>query len=96
MKITRTEIRPISTQTPSPAHAGETKTTTSAGTRGSAPSALAVSPETLQLRRAAAQLASAPDVDAGKVDEIRQAIADGRLPLDLDALSRAVLELHRA
>jgi negative regulator of flagellin synthesis FlgM len=54
-----------------------------------------VSPETLQLRRAATQLASAPDVDAEKIAEIRQAIADGRLPLDLDALSKAVLDLHR-
>ncbi|MGL4205331.1 MAG: flagellar biosynthesis anti-sigma factor FlgM [Aeromonadaceae bacterium] len=35
-------------------------------------------------------------MDMQKVEQIRAAIAEGRLELDLDALSQAIVELHRA
>ncbi|MGK4474594.1 flagellar biosynthesis anti-sigma factor FlgM [Aeromonas molluscorum] len=40
-------------------------------------------------------LADTPDVDMAKVKQIRQAIGEGRMNLDMDALSQAILELHR-
>lgn len=42
------------------------------------------------------QLNALPDVDLDKVAALRQAIADGELPLDMAALSQAVIELHRS
>jgi negative regulator of flagellin synthesis FlgM len=30
-----------------------------------------------------------------KVNQIRQAISEGRLELDMDALSQAILDMHR-
>lgn len=42
------------------------------------------------------QLQALPDVDLDKVAALRQAIADGELPLDMAALSQAVIELHRS
>ena len=42
------------------------------------------------------QLNALPDVDLDKVAALRQAIANGELPLDIAALSQAVIELHRS
>lgn len=40
-------------------------------------------------------LKSTPDVDMNKVNQIRQAISEGRLELDMDALGQAILDIHR-
>ncbi|MCF3095904.1 flagellar biosynthesis anti-sigma factor FlgM [Aeromonas australiensis] len=40
-------------------------------------------------------LKSTPDVDMNKVNQIRQAISEGRLVLDMDALGQAILDIHR-
>ncbi|WP_421201452.1 flagellar biosynthesis anti-sigma factor FlgM [Aeromonas enteropelogenes] len=45
--------------------------------------------------QARAQLATTSDVDMDKVNQIRQAIRDGKLELDMDALSKAILDMHR-
>ncbi|WP_417604464.1 flagellar biosynthesis anti-sigma factor FlgM [Oceanimonas baumannii] len=55
----------------------------------------AFSPELGMLQQARDKLGAMPDVDLEKVARLRQAIANNELPLDLDALSQAVLELHR-
>lgn len=47
------------------------------------------------LSHVASQLRASGEVDMDKVDAIRLAIAEGRLPMDLDRLAEAVLELHR-
>lgn len=40
------------------------------------------------------QLDSADDVDWDKVSEIKNALAQGSLSIDLDALSQAIVEMH--
>ncbi|WP_404835790.1 flagellar biosynthesis anti-sigma factor FlgM [Aeromonas media] len=47
------------------------------------------------INQARSQLASTSDVDMEKVNQIRQAISEGRLELDMDALSQAILDMHR-
>ncbi|MGN4998619.1 flagellar biosynthesis anti-sigma factor FlgM [Aeromonas sp. 80P] len=41
------------------------------------------------------QLATTSDVDMDKVNEIRKAISEGKLEIDLDALGQAILDMHR-
>lgn len=48
-----------------------------------------------ELSQNEALLANSSDVDMDKVAAIRKAIAEGKLPLDLDALSGAILDMHR-
>lgn len=43
----------------------------------------------------AERLKTSSEVDMDKVGAVRQAIAEGRLPMDLDRLAEAVLDLHR-
>lgn len=59
------------------------------------PAEVRLSAEVQQLQQAHQQLAQLPEVDMDKVAQLRQAIADNRLPLDLDALSHAIMEFHR-
>lgn len=47
------------------------------------------------INQARSQLASTSDVDMEKVNQIRQAISEGKLELDMDALSQAILDMHR-
>lgn len=47
------------------------------------------------VNQARSQLATTSDVDMEKVNQIRQAISDGKLELDMDALSQAILDMHR-
>ncbi|MGL5813087.1 flagellar biosynthesis anti-sigma factor FlgM [Aeromonas sp.] len=47
------------------------------------------------INQARAELASTPDVDMEKVNQIRQAISEGKLELDMDALGQAILDMHR-
>ncbi|MGL5463712.1 MAG: flagellar biosynthesis anti-sigma factor FlgM [Aeromonas veronii] len=44
---------------------------------------------------ARSQLATTSDVDMDKVNEIRKAISEGKLEIDLDALGQAILDMHR-
>jgi len=41
------------------------------------------------------KLASSSDIDMDKVNEISALLADGKLNLDLDILSDAIVEMHR-
>uniref|UniRef100_UPI003B9F917B flagellar biosynthesis anti-sigma factor FlgM n=1 Tax=Aeromonas jandaei TaxID=650 RepID=UPI003B9F917B len=47
------------------------------------------------VNQARAQLATTSDVDMEKVNRIRQAISEGKLELDMDALGQAILDMHR-
>lgn len=47
------------------------------------------------VNQARAELATTSDVDMDKVNRIRQAISEGKLELDMDALGRAILDMHR-
>ncbi|MBL1378859.1 flagellar biosynthesis anti-sigma factor FlgM [Zobellella iuensis] len=57
-------------------------------------SAPRLSRELKMVQQARAQLDALPEVDMEKVAMLRQAIADNALPLDMDALSRAIVDLH--
>ncbi|AEY02561.1 lateral flagella anti-sigma-28 factor, LfgM [Oceanimonas sp. GK1] len=54
-----------------------------------------LSPELGMVQQARESLKAMPEVDMDKVARLRQAIANDELPLDLEALSRAIVELHR-
>ncbi|MEG0009478.1 MAG: flagellar biosynthesis anti-sigma factor FlgM [Aeromonas sp.] len=54
-----------------------------------------ISTTTQTINQARSQLASTSDVDMEKVNQIRQAISEGKLELDMDALSQAILDMHR-
>ncbi|MGY3894368.1 flagellar biosynthesis anti-sigma factor FlgM [Aeromonas enterica] len=54
-----------------------------------------ISATTQFVNQARSQLATTSDVDMEKVNQIRQAISDGKLELDMDALSQAILDMHR-
>ncbi|ATG74969.1 flagellar biosynthesis anti-sigma factor FlgM [Zobellella denitrificans] len=57
-------------------------------------SAPRLSQELKMVQQARAALDALPEVDMDRVAALRQAIADNALPLDMDALSRAVMDLH--
>lgn len=40
-------------------------------------------------------LSRSSDVDMNKVNELRQAIAEGRVPLDPERLAEAIVDVHR-
>ena len=91
MKITRTEITTVQPKLqpdtpPQPAPSKE---------RQGATAEAGISQEAQRLAQARQQLADTPDVDLDKIEQIRNAIAEGNLPLDLDALAKAVVEMHR-
>ncbi len=47
------------------------------------------------LEQAQAEMAQMPDVDMDKVDEIRNALKNGEISLDMDALAKAVQRFHQ-
>ncbi|MDN3609435.1 flagellar biosynthesis anti-sigma factor FlgM [Vibrio ostreicida] len=53
-----------------------------------------VNTNTAALDSALAQMKSLPDVDMAKVEQVRNALANGELSLDTKALSQAVLQFH--
>jgi negative regulator of flagellin synthesis FlgM len=55
-----------------------------------------VSSDALWLDAAQQELATTSDVDMEKVQQLQQAIANGELVLDTQALSEAILEMHRS
>lgn len=62
--------------------------------KGRAESAKVVAPE-IQSGKLVEALTQASDVDMSKVNEVRQAILEGRLSLDPEALAEAVLAMHQ-
>lgn len=46
------------------------------------------------LDKAQAQMASLPDIDMAKVEQVRNDLAQGKIPLDTDALAKAVQEFY--
>jgi negative regulator of flagellin synthesis FlgM len=55
-----------------------------------------VSSDALWLNATQQELATTSDVDMEKVQQLQQAIANGELVLDTEALSEAILEMHRS
>ncbi|MGF1750676.1 MULTISPECIES: flagellar biosynthesis anti-sigma factor FlgM [Vibrio] len=49
---------------------------------------------TAALDKAQADLATLPNVDMAKVEQVRNALANGELGLDIKALSQAVMRFH--
>jgi flagellar biosynthesis anti-sigma factor FlgM len=91
MKITRTEITPLTSRSSFEAPAEKKIATSKDGSRPET----TLSPELQELNQAKTLLTSTSDIDMDKVSAIRQALAEGNLPLDMDALSNAIMEMHR-
>lgn len=89
MKITRTD--PVYVQPQSQRKAGATAAPQPQASQGEA----RISATAQTINQARVELASTSDVDMEKVNQIRQAISEGRLELDMDALSQAILDMHR-
>lgn len=89
MKITRTD--PVYVQPQSQRKAGATPAPQPQASQGEA----RISATAQTSNQARVELASTSDVDMEKVNQIRQAISEGRLELDMDALSQAILDMHR-
>lgn len=49
---------------------------------------------TAALDKAQAELSQLPNVDMAKVEQVRNALANGELGLDIKALSQAVMRFH--
>ena len=90
MKITRSEIGAI---TPRPQAESRPQSSSTSTVRSTQSTQL--SGQVKELSHSKAMLANLPDVDMDKVAAIRQAIADGQLSLDTEALSSAILDMHR-
>lgn len=93
----------ITSQPTAALSAVSTKTSSDTSNLASKPQVKTAAPPQTQLsaelglvQAASLQLNALPDVDLDKVAALRQAIAAGELPLDMAALSQAVLELHRS
>ncbi|ENY71416.1 lateral flagella anti-sigma-28 factor, LfgM [Aeromonas diversa CDC 2478-85] len=54
-----------------------------------------ISVEAQGLEQARQRMQDLSDVDMDKVQQIRQAIAEGKLTLDMETLGRAIVDLHR-
>lgn len=89
MKITRTD--PVYVQPQPQRKAGATPAPQPQASQGEA----RISATAQTINQARVELASTSDVDMEKVNQIRQAISEGRLELDMDALSQAILDMHR-
>lgn len=87
MKVTRPPLPPVATLAN-----GARPAASSAPAAGANSAAATAAPGLAQV---AGRLAAASEVDLAKVGAVRDAIAAGRLTLDMDRLADAVLELHR-
>ena len=90
MKITRSEIGAI---TPRPQAESRPQSTATSTVRSTQTTQL--SGQVKELSQSKEMLANLSDVDMDKVAAIRQAIADGQLSLDTEALSSAIQDMHR-
>ncbi|MDH0305777.1 flagellar biosynthesis anti-sigma factor FlgM [Aeromonas caviae] len=91
MKITRTD--PVYVQPQSQRKAGATPAPQPQAQASQGEARISATAQTINQARV--ELASTSDVDMEKVNQIRQAISEGRLELDMDALSQAILDMHR-
>lgn len=91
MKITRSEFNVISHR----ASTHQDPTAPRATANPTKPQEALVSQEARLLEQTAGLLNDTSDIDLAKVAELRTAIAEGKLPLDLDALAEAMLDMHR-
>lgn len=91
MKITRTDFSPLT-----PRQQSEPAVVTPQSRPTVSQSQTVFSGTVRELEAVRAGLAQTSEVDMDKVSALRQAIADGQLPLDLDALSAAIVDLHRS
>lgn len=91
MKITRTDPLYVQAQLQRKQDATPLAQSQSKQSQGDA----RISTTTQTINQARSQLASTSDVDMEKVNQIRQAISEGKLELDMDALSQAILDMHR-
>lgn len=87
MKVTRPPLPPVA-----PLAGGTRPAAPAATAAGTAPATGTAVPGLAQV---AGRLAAASEVDLAKVGAVRDAIAAGRLTLDMDRLADAVLDLHR-
>ncbi|MEV3845012.1 flagellar biosynthesis anti-sigma factor FlgM [Aeromonas veronii] len=90
MKITRTDSLYIQNQP-----GRKPDVTTKPETRPAQSSETRISSTAQSVANARSQLATTSDVDMDKVNEIRKAISEGKLEIDLDALGQAILDMHR-
>ncbi|TNH88971.1 flagellar biosynthesis anti-sigma factor FlgM [Aeromonas sobria] len=90
MKITRTDSLYIQNQ-PGRKQDAATKHSSKPAQQADA----LISSTAQSVAKARSQLATTPDVDMDKVNEIRKAISEGKLEIDLDALGQAILDMHR-
>ncbi|MCE9846590.1 flagellar biosynthesis anti-sigma factor FlgM [Aeromonas allosaccharophila] len=90
MKITRTDSLYIQNQ-PGRKQDAATKQSSKPAQQADA----LISSTAQSVTKARSQLATTSDVDMDKVNEIRKAISEGKLEIDLDALGQAILDMHR-
>lgn len=90
MKITRTELPHVQ----APLHRKQNNTPAQVEVLAHKADAQ-ISSTAQVVNQARAQLATTSDVDMEKVNRIRQAISEGKLELDMDALGQAILDMHR-
>lgn len=90
MKITRQEPLYLQSQ---PTRKQSAPASQSAAT--TAPSEAKISGTAQSVAKARTQLSVTADVDMEKVNKIRQSISEGKLELDMEALSQAIMDMHR-
>ncbi|MFQ2270011.1 flagellar biosynthesis anti-sigma factor FlgM [Aeromonas enteropelogenes] len=90
MKITRTD--PLYSQ-PQAARKQEAPATQAPASQPRSDAKISTTAQSVT--QASALLSTTSDVDMDKVNQIRQAISEGRLELDMDALSQAIVDMHR-
>lgn len=91
MKIQRTE--PGILQSVQPRKQEPTNIQTADAQPSRASSSISSAAQSLEQARQA--MTSLPDVDMDKVNNIRQALSEGKLELNMDALAQAIIEMHR-
>ena len=76
--------------------AKSTNESTSAESRPAADDTVSLSEESVQVRELQQQLGNIPDVDAEKVEAIKQEIAKGNYPLDPERIAENLINLEKA
>ncbi|MFW2374727.1 MAG: flagellar biosynthesis anti-sigma factor FlgM [Gammaproteobacteria bacterium] len=74
----------------------ESTETSSSSPRPAAEDTVSLSDQSLQVRDLQQQLESLPEVDAEKVEAIKQEIAKGNYPLDPERIAQNLIKLEKA